>query len=148
MRIIVDTRENTPWTFPPDIETVPGSLPTGDYTVEGMESHVCLERKTVADLVGCFTTGRARFKKELARMRAYPLAAVVVEGSLQQLADGEYRSRLHPNAALGSLASWQCRFGVPFVFAHTPELAVQYVLALLGSYSKQLVEQLTALGVS
>ena len=88
MKILVDSREQAPWRFPDDIETARATLATGDYSVAGLESHVCIERKSLSDLVACLGVERDRFKRELARMRAFALAVVVVEGSLQQLADG------------------------------------------------------------
>ena len=62
--IVVDTREQTPLRFQ-RLEAVPGTLATGDYSIAGLEHLFSVERKTVADLVGCCTgENRARFQRE------------------------------------------------------------------------------------
>jgi hypothetical protein len=64
--VIVDTREKEPL---PIYEKHPnwiagerrGTLKTGDYTVEGMGSVLCLEHKSLPDLVACTVSYRQRF---------------------------------------------------------------------------------------
>jgi DNA excision repair protein ERCC-4 len=52
--IVVDTREQDPLSFQ-RLQTVSGTLSTGDYSVAGLENLFSVERKTVLDLVGCCT---------------------------------------------------------------------------------------------
>ena len=44
IKIIVDTREQQPWDFEFH-ETAKAKLDTGDYSVEGLENILCIERK-------------------------------------------------------------------------------------------------------
>jgi len=39
---------------------------------------------------------------------------VVVEASMQDMAEGRYHSRMRPHAALQSVLAFQVRYGVPF----------------------------------
>jgi ERCC4-type nuclease len=57
--IVIDTREQTPLSFA-RLQTVRGTLNTGDYSVAGLEKLFSVERKTVADLVGCCAGRRTR----------------------------------------------------------------------------------------
>lgn len=64
--VLVDTREQQPlalWESHPN--WIGGerraTIRTGDYTVEGMESLLALERKSLADVVGCTVASRERF---------------------------------------------------------------------------------------
>ena len=50
--IVVDTREQEPLVFE-RLTSVRGTLKTGDYSVAGLQDLFSIERKTVADLVGC-----------------------------------------------------------------------------------------------
>ncbi len=147
MQISQDTREQAPLDFGPDHEVTEATLSTGDYAPAGLETVAVVERKSLADLVGCMTSGRDRFQRELARLQAYDLAAVVVDdASLQDLADGNYRSKLHPSAAMGTLAAWQARHpSVQWVFCGTREIAARYVVSLFRNYSKQVRTRMTAM---
>lgn len=118
MLLVVDTREQKPYSFAKyDAEVMRAALPAADYSLPGFEDRVVVERKSVNDLIGCLTKDRARFERELAKLRTYELAAVVIEASMQDIANGAYRSDMKPHAALQSIFALQVRHGVPFIFA-------------------------------
>lgn len=120
MKIIVDSREQAPFLFagPRYAGTVvgTGTLATGDYSLAGMENVVAVERKSLDDLVGCLTSGRERFERELVRARGLDSFAVVVEASWDDLASGTFRSRMNPHAACQSVLAFQVRYRIPFLF--------------------------------
>jgi len=49
---ICDTREQRPLNLAP-LQVVTGTLATGDYSVQGLENIVAIERKSLSDLLGC-----------------------------------------------------------------------------------------------
>ncbi len=49
---IVDTREQCSLDLTP-LQTIRGSLTTGDYSVAGLEHVVAVERKSLRDLIEC-----------------------------------------------------------------------------------------------
>lgn len=113
--LIVDTREQRPYKFATPSET--GTLHVGDYSIQGHESRVAVERKSFQDLIGSITTGRERFENEFKRARDAGMAFfVVVEGRYEDLAAGKYRSQMSPKSATGTVLSWSVRYHVPFVF--------------------------------
>ena len=78
--ILRDSREQAPFAFagyPCTVETA--ALASGDYSLRGFAARIAVERKSLADLVGCLGRDRERFQRELARLRGYDSAAVVVE---------------------------------------------------------------------
>jgi ERCC4-type nuclease len=120
MRIIIDSREQRPFTFEgrEDVEVVTGSLITGDYSLAGLEDRVALERKSLADLVSCLTgSNRERFERELNRGQALDYFAVVIEAGFTELMTKQYRSNLNHHAAAQSIIAFQVRHGVPFLWA-------------------------------
>ncbi|WP_027190869.1 ERCC4 domain-containing protein [Fundidesulfovibrio putealis] len=118
LRIVVDTREQRPYQFEKyDVEAIRHTLKTGDYSLAGYEDRVAFERKSLDDLIGCLTTGRDRFERELARAKGLDLFAVIVEGTMQEVREGRYRSRINPHAALQSIIAFQVRYGTQFVWA-------------------------------
>lgn len=124
--VLVDTREQTPL----PLRRLPwrrAGLYTGDYSLAGMEEQVAIERKSIADLVACCTSGRERFERELHRLRGFWFRRLLVVGALADIEAGVYRSQVAPAAVLASLAAWEVRYGVPVVFEPDPEAAGRLV---------------------
>jgi ERCC4-type nuclease len=101
---IVDTREQKPWHLNMKMEKA--ALATGDYTIKGLESYVCVERKSLSDLVMCVGRERERFEKEMQRMLAYQRRYLVVEATWEDIEIGKWRSKVSSNAVYGSLVGW------------------------------------------
>jgi ERCC4-type nuclease len=114
--IIVDAREQNPLTFS-RLESRNGTLGSGDYSVAGMEELFSIERKSVPDLAACcMGENRARFERELHRLRFKLLLIVGTELEIQQ---GVAFSRISPRAIWGTLWAFEARFDTPVVFRHT-----------------------------
>lgn len=86
--IIVDTREQEPFQFScadefvEDIKT--SGLKTGDYTIEGLEDVLCIERKKDSKELANNVVQK-RFKNELARMEKYKYKFIVIEQSRHEI---------------------------------------------------------------
>lgn len=139
MKILIDTREQCPLDFTlwADVDVEAANLATGDYSLAGLVDRFAIERKSVADLVASVTTGRARFERELARLRGFDVAAIVVEGSMLAVAEHKYRSRARPEGVLQSLAAFQVRYGVPTLWCGSPSGCAYTVRALARHYLRQ-----------
>lgn len=112
---IVDTREQRPWDLSP-LKMRTGTLCTGDYSISGLEGVVRIERKSLSDLLGCVGQHRERFDAEIQRLLAFPVRCIIVEAEWSDLVKGDWRSRVTPEAAMGSVLGWIAH-GVPVVFA-------------------------------
>lgn len=115
-QFVVDTREQRPWDLEPAVRK---GLPTGDYSITGLEEMFCIERKSLPDLLGVIGSGRARFERELERMGSYHKAFLVIECPWERLVKGDYRSadwsrqiKMNPSSVVGSLFAWMSRFNV------------------------------------
>lgn len=78
--VIVDTREQQPWNFTSSSinEIKRQKLDTGDYSIEGMEDILCIERKqSVSELAGNITD--KRFIRELERMAKFRFKFLILE---------------------------------------------------------------------
>jgi DNA excision repair protein ERCC-4 len=122
--IIIDTREQD--RLPLSFQSVVDTLPTGDYSYRGGEHTFAIERKSLADLVGCLGVDRERFQRQLDRLRAYEFKRLLIVGDKADLEAGNYRSRLNPTAALNSLCAIEARY-CPIVWASTPQDAATLV---------------------
>ena len=147
MRIVVDTREQTPFPFigyPAAI--VPGTLTDGDYSLAGFERRVAVERKSLADLVGCLGTDRERFQRELERLRGYDSAAVVVEAPVEDLRGKRYRGELDAGAAWQSVLAFSMRYRVPFIFGRDRADAESIAFDFLRHFHRDRSREFDALG--
>jgi DNA excision repair protein ERCC-4 len=129
MKILIDTREQKPYSFSTQTETA--TLPTGDYSIAGAESLIAIERKSLDDLVSCLTSGRERFERELHRGKALDYFALVIEASLPDLSNGRYRSKMNPRAAIQSLLTFSVRYGLPVFFVENREYGARITESLL-----------------
>ena len=140
MVIVIDTREQRPWSFPPHIEVEVGTLRTGDYALKG-DDHFAIERKSADDFVGTVSLGWHRFVRELNRMDAAAFAAkvVVVEGDFETFCfrirqgiiippDHEH-TRCTPQFLMKRIAELTMR-GVSVIFAGNAELGSAIALRI------------------
>ena len=132
INIIVDTREPAPhpwrrW-LPAHVTLESAALDTGDFAVAGLPDAAVVERKTVSDFLGCLTSNRERFERELARSRHVGRFVVIVEGTLSDCIRA--RGGLSEASLLGTVAAWSRRF-CPILFAgterHATELAYRFL---------------------
>ena len=135
MIIVSDSREQKPYNF--ETETVTGTLATGDYSIQGLQDHIAIERKTIDDLIGCLTTGRDRFERELFRSRALDYFCLVVEASLKDIVTGAYRSEMSTRAAIQSLVAFSVRYRVPIWFAGNRQTGQMITESLLTKYVRE-----------
>lgn len=112
--IVIDTREQRPYVFP---GAVVQTLPTGDYSVVGLEDRVTVERKSKADAYSSLGNGRARFRREVERLAEFDYAAIVIEDTVPGFLNRPPHSKMNPRSAIGSLLAWSVRYRVPVFFA-------------------------------
>ena len=115
--IIIDTREQRPYTFqnikPEPPEMIIQGLTTGDYSVAGLEDRICVERKSINDFLGSVGCNRKRFEKEFQRMANMQYAALVLEFDFKTLfLNPPARSKMNIKAAFRTVKSWSIKYGV------------------------------------
>jgi ERCC4-type nuclease len=121
-RIVIDTREQLPYGF--QCETVRAKLNAGDYSVEGWENKIAVERKSLKDFVGTVIHDRQRFNVELAKLQSYDFACIAVEADLDQLLRGQYP------ADLRAVSQWS-------ILGAALEIAIRYKIPVYWCGSRQ-----------
>ena len=138
--VVVDSREQDPLPIR-RLPTVRGGLQSGDYSVAGLEDLFAVERKTVADLVGCCCgDSRERFERELHRLRGFRFTRLLVVGTVDQITQHTYRSQVKPASVLNSLAAWEVRYSIPVVFRRTAESAAEQVETWAWWFAREYIE--------
>lgn len=134
--IKIDTREQRPYEF--ESPTEAGTISVGDYSICGLEDHVAIERKELNDLIGCLTTDRGRFERELLKGKALDYFALVIEATLSDLANGRYRSEMNPKSAIQSLLAFSVRYRLPIFFCENRKYAQRITENLLCKYAREI----------
>lgn len=81
--IVVDTREQQPWEFP-NYTIANRKLDTGDYSIEGLENILCIERKKSSSEFANNIV-ESRFKDVIERMSNIKYAFLLLEFDLKDL---------------------------------------------------------------
>jgi ERCC4-type nuclease len=104
-----------------------------------MEDLLCLERKSLADLVACTVTYRRRFLASCARIAKFKWKAILIEATFEDIKSGFERfdipSGVHPNAVTGTLDAIEAKFGIPILYTSTlRELAAERAASWLSKH--------------
>jgi ERCC4-type nuclease len=138
--VVVDSREQDPLCFV-NLPSCQGSLVSGDYSFLGGEHVFSVERKTIPDIVSCCAdSNRQRFERELIRLRGYRFKRLLIVGSLEDIRQRRYRSKIEPRAVLNSIRAFEVRYDIPVVFEPRPDRAAALVESWVWFYARDLVE--------
>jgi ERCC4-type nuclease len=138
--LVVDTREQAPFVFDATrVSTVRRALKAGDYSVEGLESQVAVERKSLDDFVGTVIRAQGRFEVELEHLGGYAFACVVVEASIEDVLSHRYRMAVHPNSVLGAAVAITVDHRIPVFFCGSRPHACLFTEKLLCRAHKKLL---------
>jgi hypothetical protein len=137
--IIIDTREQHPWSFEHMEKTV-SKLDTGDYSLKGLESLFCIERKgSVSEVANNIT--EKRFKDVVDRMRVIPYAFLLLEFDLEDVLIYPVGSnvpkkmwdklKISPKFILKHLLELQILHNIKVVFCGDPSNAEKMALSIM-----------------
>jgi ERCC4-type nuclease len=151
--VIVDTREKQPWEL--NSSRVLGrevtKLDTGDYTVEGIEDKLCIDRKaSVSELAQNITT--KRFVNELKRIKEFPHAFLILEFSASDIFNFPHsadlppavkkRIRVNGNFLMRCLSRLQIKYDFNIIFAgnrsNAERIAVNLMEDVLELYEQEI----------
>lgn len=92
-------------------------LPDGGWL--DLRSSVAIERKmSIDEAAQCFTKGRGRFSREFERAREQgaKLYLLIENGSIDDIIEGKYRTKVTTQALLASFLAWLARYNCQLVF--------------------------------
>lgn len=141
MIIIQDTQEKNPFDFSfYDAEVKVQHLPTGDYTVEGFEDVILIERKASADeIAGNFSKKKEAWWKEMKRISKVQFKYILCEFPIEHVIDypkhsnAPKREIIRTNGMLLSKNLDRCvaNYGVEVIFCNSKMEAEERAYELL-----------------
>ena len=138
-KIIIDTREQQPWIF--DNYAVSNEkLDTGDYSIQGFENILCIERKkSVSEIANNVT--EKRFKDVVARMAQCKYSFLLLEFELDDIIKYPVGSnvpkkmwdklKVSPNYIIKHLVELQIFFDIKVLFCGGPSNAEKIALSIM-----------------
>ena len=136
-KIIRDTREKKGhgWYFRATAECDGmdvKKLDTGDYSIEGYEDMIMVERKSISDLWNSLLQGRERFMKEMDRAKEIPARYLIIEGTMKDVQKGTRYSIVKGDTMIANLISLEQKYGIHVIFTDKrKDVAQRYVRGLL-----------------
>lgn len=130
--ILVDTREQNPFVFK-GYKVKRIGLKAGDYSLQGKQALVVIERKSLADLFGTLARKHNfnRFCKELEKLKKVKYPFVLIEASPERVMAGFEYSMANGGLLLDKLMRIYCAYGVQIVFGGSRYGAERLALAIL-----------------
>lgn len=151
MVIIIDTREQQPWDFGfHGIATKSQKLETGDYTIEGSDKLICIERKkSTGELAVNLGLKKKQFDAEMERMNEFKYKYLLFEFSINDMLNFPKNSgipsnliknvRINSKYMLKCLEEYQNKYEIEVIYANNRDSAVNFAVELL--YKAQICEK-------
>jgi ERCC4-type nuclease len=138
--IIIDSREQQPWEFAHQTTAVQ-KLDTGDYSIEGLEDILCIERKkSVSEIANNIT--EKRFKDVIDRMSKYKYPYMLLEFDLDSILTYPVGSeiprrmwnkiKISPNFIIKNLLEFQLLHNISIMFCGSASNAERMSLSLMN----------------
>lgn len=148
-KVIKDTREKLGWDFEENLRcsgTIISGLKTGDYTLEGLENTLCIERKyCVSEIANNLGAKHKPFFREILRMEPYEYAFIICEFSMSELISYPYGSNLSKkiqakikmsgNYLLSKVLDIQLKTNVQFLFCDNRSNAIEVAKKIFNKVS-------------
>ncbi len=136
---VIDGREHDGYTFNRFANWFAGierrNLATGDYTIQGLETRIAVERKTLNDLYASTSPDghRPAFLQQCERLATFEYKLLIIEASLDEILTGhEQHSDYHPNAVLGTLEALAARWAIHPWFAGSRDVGEEITVGFLS----------------
>lgn len=132
--VLIDTQERKPWELSSAsiLGTKYQKLKTGDYTIEGYEDLLCIERKaSITELA--ININESRFPKFLERMSKFKYKYIVLESNMEELINFPHQSnlpqsvlkkiRVNGKYLLKCLTRMEIKYGINIIYCNSRENA-------------------------
>jgi ERCC4-type nuclease len=137
--IIVDTREQQPWEFGLHI-TAKKKLDTGDYSIEGLQHLLAIERKkSVSEIAN--NISESRFRDVLERLNKIPYKFMLFEFDLEDVYNFPVGSdipkklwdkiRISPKYLLKYITEVQLNYGIHVIYCGCAEDAEKMAVSIM-----------------
>lgn len=137
--VVIDTREQNPWELR-HYTKANKKLDTGDYSIEGYEDILCIERKySISEFAN--NMGEKRFTNVLERMSKYKHSYIIMEFDFEDILNFPIgtdipkrvwdKLRISPAYIIKYITDIQMKYGVHVLFCGSPLGAEKMALSIM-----------------
>lgn len=141
--ILIDTREQRPYEFK-GFKSLRRTLKVGDYSLQGKQHIVIIERKSLPDLYGTLTRKKnfERFCRELEGLKNVWYPFILVEATPETVMNGMQYSMANGGLVLDKVMKLYCDYGVQIIFAGNRWGAERLAISILRAANSITLQQL------
>ena len=140
-RIVIDTNEQKPYKFG-KIPVIRNTLNAGDYSIDGMEHLISIERKSQLDLYGSIGSGRDRFNRMWDRLSYHYFLGLIIECDELNLMNPEQTySDINKNSVYSTINSYEVKRNIHVYYGTRKACALKIANWLLVFY-KNYIEKM------
>lgn len=122
------------------------NLNVGDYSISPYQDIFTIEKKTLSDLIGSFSTARKErqeagipdhrqnFKEMFERSMNMVSKFLMVEGSFVDILGENYRSNFNPHSLMAGLTSWSIKYKFNWFFVQNEVEGMQSIYWLCREF--------------
>lgn len=135
LTVLVDSREKNKWNFSCGkyvIDIIDTKLDTGDYSLQGYEDLIRIERKASTSEIATNITEK-RFKDWLERLSTYKYKFIICEFSYEDIVIFPHNSgiprnlmskiKISPAFIMAAMSKIQIKYGIQIIYAGNPRAA-------------------------
>jgi ERCC4-type nuclease len=145
--VLQDTREQQPWDFSfyDGVDISVGKLDTGDYSLQGYEDVLAIERKaSSSEIAQNLGKQSKRFNAEMKRMAEYKYKYIICEFSVANLLEfpknsgisqkqlKDFPPRMNAPYMIKCLNKYKEDYGIEVIFAGSREGAIEIALEIFN----------------
>lgn len=124
-----------------ELRTINRALPAGDYSIDGFDTRIAIERKSKEDLFHTLGRNRDRFSRELEKLNSYEFAAILVEAEWGDCMMNPPQSKFAPVSLDGMINAFMIRFPrVHWVFRPGRYVASKAAFKLLDRFHRDSIK--------
>ncbi len=138
--VIIDTREQNPYKFDDlNIPTVTKKLHSCDYSIQGFESSILIERKSQSDYYGSISEGRERFKAMWDRIdNKVEFKGLLIECTESELYTPELTfSGITKNSIYGTTNSLEVKYNIHTYINHREMCRIKLIHWLVKFFKEK-----------
>ncbi len=137
--IVRDTREQLGYTFNGLVPIVDKCLKFGDYSIQGMENQISVERKGLSDFYGSISKGRKRLNAEFERMMVAERRFLVIEASEERVLTPELSyTKMHPNSIYATIISFEIKYNIHVYYGSRRDCQIKIINLFVQFYKNKM----------
>ena len=116
-------------------------LDVGDYSINGYQDRISIERKGMGDLFSTLSSGHARFNREIERSKSLDYFAIIIEGTITDCMlkkfNYSYKTKMKGYVIFSILVTLHLKHKIPFFFTQNRAESKRLIKELFNGFVRK-----------